>query len=448
MKKLLFGGIALMLLHLFILFNLQFTAWPEMFSYPFLSNNGFDLYKDIALPYQPLLMILLSGVYKLFGYNLLTLQVFTVTLIIFSDILIFLISRELLGYTKKSLLPLSLYVLIQPLAFGNMLWFDLATVPFILLAILFGLHKKFFLVGFFLAVAFFIKQQTGLAILFLIIYFLLTKKFKELIKFLFGSSVVTLLILTFVIYNGIFNDYIFWTIVVPLYWYPKLPGYTNWPTLLQLITVCLIFLPGIILVTKKFKKSQDYTKMILLSFIGLFLVAFLRFEYFRLQPAMSAYIILMAAILKRGNTIILCVPILLAILILSRNNLENINLPARFYGSQELMLAKRVEDFALPNDRIYLLGVPSIVYILSNHLPSKPWVDNYVWYMEIEGLQDKVIQGFEVDKPKVIFWKTPEKGNWYEIGTYQPQKIVEYMKSHYELKENIEGGVQIWQRKD
>jgi len=64
-----FGLIGLFTLHLFILIHLQFTSWPEMFSYPYLLNNGFNLYKDIALPYQPLLMLILSVVYKIFGYN-------------------------------------------------------------------------------------------------------------------------------------------------------------------------------------------------------------------------------------------------------------------------------------------------------------------------------------------------------------------------------------------
>lgn len=448
MKKILFGGTLLMLLHLFILFNLQFTAWPEMFSYPYLLDNGFDLYKDITLPYQPILVLLLVEIYKLFGYNLLTLQLFTWIVVVFSDVLIFLVSRRLLGKTIISLLPLSLYVLIQPLAFGNMLWFDLATVPFILLAFIFSHHKKFFVMGFFLGVAFFIKQQTGLAILFLSSYFLLNKKFQELIKFFLGFGVVALLILFFVIFSGIFDDYLFWTIAVPLYWYPRLPGYSNWPTLLQLLTISFIFLPAVLLVAKNWEVSKENTKMILISLIGLFIVAFPRFDYFRFQPALATYIILVASFLKKANTAILCLPLVLAILILSRNNLANINLPARFYGPQEIMLAKQIEEQTLPEDKIYLLGVPSIVYVLSNRLPPKPWVDSYVWYMEISGLQEKVIQGFEKNKPKVILWKIPEPGNWYDLGTYQPKKIVEYIKNHYELKENIEEEIQIWQRKD
>ncbi len=438
----------LLLLHLFFLLHLQFTAWPEMFSYPYLLDYGFSIYKDIALPYQPLLVLILSGIYRLFEYNLLVLQIFTWTIILISDFLIFLISRKLIGEKLLSLLPLTLYVLIQPLASGNMLWFDLATVPFILLAILFILHKKFLWVGFFLAIAFFVKQQTGLAILFLIFYLVKNQKNKEIIRFLLGFGIVASLILLYVVFNGIFNDYVFWTIIVPLYWYPKLPGDANWPTLLQLITTSLVFLPGAFLAIRNFQKDQNHILVILILFSGLFLIAFPRLDYFRFQPALAVYIVLVAAVLKKENMKLLCLPLLLATLILTRDNFQNLNLPVRFYGPQELMLAKKIGELSSSVDRVYLLGVPSIGYVLSNRFPPKPWVDNYVWYMEIEGLQEKIIKGFTKEKPSVIFWKIPEPGNWYDLGTYQPKKIVEYMKSHYELKENIERGVQIWQRKD
>jgi len=217
-----FGLISLLVLHLLILTHLQFTSWPEMFSYPYLLNNGFSLYKDIALPYQPLLMLILSVVYKIFGYNLLTLQIFAWMLILLSDILIFLISKKILGFKLSNLAPVLLMVLITPIASGNTLWFDLATIPFILLAFLASLYNKFLFMGFFFAAAFYIKQQTGLAILFLSIYFLFSKRFKDLFGFILGFLALSLLVLAYIIYNGIFQDYLFWTILVPLYWYPKL----------------------------------------------------------------------------------------------------------------------------------------------------------------------------------------------------------------------------------
>lgn len=443
-----FGLISLLALHLFILVHLQFISWPEMFSYPYLLNNGFSLYKDIALPYQPLLMLILSVVYKIFGYSLLTLQLFAWSLILLSDLLIFLISKKILGFKISSLVPVLLMVLITPLASGNTLWFDLATIPFILLAFLSSFYKKFLFMGFFFASAFFIKQQTGLAILFLGIYFLLSRRFRDLFNFILGFLVLLLLTLTYIIYNGIFEDYLFWTIVVPLYWYPKLPGYANIPSPSQLITTILIFLPGVVLAIKDLKRSEENMKVIFISFLGLFLVAFPRFEYFRVQPAFAAFFILTAYVFKKEHIKIVLLPFLLAIVILVRGNIKTFNLPARFYGPEEMKQVKGINNETKPGDKIYLIGVPSIEYILTNHLPAKPWVDNYVWYMEIEGLQDKIIKGLDLEKPQVVFWKTPISGNWYDLGTYQPKMIVEYIKNNYQKTGNLNEDIEIWKIKD
>src|SRR3990167_1746027 len=81
--------------HSLILSNIQFTAWPEMFSYPYLLNNGFMLYRDQALPYQPLLVLILSKIYIIFGYDINVLKIFTWGIILINDLLIFLISQKL-----------------------------------------------------------------------------------------------------------------------------------------------------------------------------------------------------------------------------------------------------------------------------------------------------------------------------------------------------------------
>ncbi len=449
--KIIIGVIFLLVIHLFILFNLQFTAWPEMFSYPYLLNNSFKLYQDIALPYQPLLVLILSVVYKIFGFNLLTLQLFTWTTILISDFLIFFISRKIIGKKALSLVPLSLYIFVQPLTSGNMLWFDLATVPFILLGILSSLYRKTFWMGFFLSFAFFIKQQTGVAIILLIVYFLVYRQFRQLPKFFFGLVVPVILVLLFIISSGLMGDYLFWTTIVPLFWYPKFPGYSNWPSTKEFIEIFILFIPGLLACfngLNQWNKRGEIFKIILLIFAGTFLVAFPRFDFFRFQPAVAVYIVLLSLILNKKNALIVSLPILLVSVVLVKSNLGNINLPARFYGPQEIALAKQIDELTLPSNRIYLLGVPSIEYVLSNRLPPKPWVDNYVWYMEIDGMQDKVLAGFEREKPKIIVWQIPQIGNWYSLGTYQPKRIVEYIRQHYEKTAQFEKGVQVWQRKD
>lgn len=428
----------LLTLHLFILMHLQFTAWPEMLSYPYLLNNGFQLYKDIALPYQPFLILILANVYKIFGYHLLTLQIFTWSILLISDLLIFLISRRILGNKLVSVLPVLSYVLIQPLTSGNMLWFDLATIPFILLMIL---SKKFFWIGFFLSMATLTKQQIGILFIALTIFILFTKKLKETLFFLSGFLIPVCFVLAYVFLNGTIMDWFFWSFEVPLLWYPKFPGYTNWPTTTQLLVTIMIYLPGIIFGLKYL--SIKKFNIIILTFGALFLSVFPRFDYFRFQPALPTYVILLAYLFQQSRVKITFLSVFLCFVILLGANIKNINLPSRFFSLSEEVQAKEINNL-YKDSSIYLLGVPSVEYVLTSKLPPKPWVDNYVWYMEIDGIQEKVIKGLEIENPKVILWKTPIPGNWYDLGTYQPKKIVEYIKDHYQKTGILDKTVEIW----
>ena len=81
--------------HLLILSRLQFTAWPEMISFPYLINHGFVTYRDMVHAYPPLLVNLLAVCYKLFGYNLWVLKMFGWISILFSDLFFFKIIRKI-----------------------------------------------------------------------------------------------------------------------------------------------------------------------------------------------------------------------------------------------------------------------------------------------------------------------------------------------------------------
>ena len=152
----------LIFIHLFLLANLQFTAWPEMVSYPYLLNNGFTLYKDFIHPYPPLLSLILAFIFKLFGYKLLVLKLFTWFLIVINDVLIFSIVKKLTRNSLASVISLTSYILIQPFLEGNMLWFDTAIVTPILAGFYFFLNNKYFWSSLFIGMAAMIKQTVGL----------------------------------------------------------------------------------------------------------------------------------------------------------------------------------------------------------------------------------------------------------------------------------------------
>ncbi len=436
----------IILIQFLILTHLQFTAWPEMFSYPYLINKGFTIYKDIGFPYQPLFSLILAFVYQVFGYQLEVIKLIAWLMILVSDILIFLISIKILGKNLKALLPLVFFCLLQPLMDGATLWFDLATVPFILLGIylfltLIGL-KRFFWLGFFLSLACLIKQQVAVVFPLILIYLLVTKKFKDSPMLLIGSLIPVLAVTFYIISKGILTDYIFWTITVPLVWYPKFPGYTHFPSRLEIAETILIFGPGIFWSILNWKKI-DF-KIIFLIFLALFITAFPRFEFFRFQEALALYVILLAYLLqlKIGKCSLIIGASLAIFLLAVRTDFTNLS--ARFYGPEEISFSQRIGNLAKPSDRIFLLNSDSLKYVLSNRLPPKPWIDNYIWYMEIPGIQDKVVAGFAKEKPKYIFRKTPQTGNWFDQGTYEPKKIIEYVKLNYRPVDKI-GEVEVWQ---
>ena len=56
--------------HLFFLYLLKFTAWPEMLLWPYLITKGWLPYRDIAIAHTPLMLIDLSIFNKIFGFGI------------------------------------------------------------------------------------------------------------------------------------------------------------------------------------------------------------------------------------------------------------------------------------------------------------------------------------------------------------------------------------------
>jgi len=143
--------IVLIALHIFVLFNLQFTAWPEMLSFPYVIDKGFLIFKDFHHVYQPLLTFILLGVYKVFGFNILSLKIFTYVLFGLVDLMIFLNVKKITGKNNIALIALGIYVLLQPVFDGNMLWYDIGVILPVLLSIYF-VNTNLFLSGLFVAI--------------------------------------------------------------------------------------------------------------------------------------------------------------------------------------------------------------------------------------------------------------------------------------------------------
>ena len=423
---------------MFLLVNLQFTAWPEMLSYPYLRNHGYLLYKDIIHPYPPVLTMALSILYKIFGYKLTVLKLATWLIILANDILIFLIAKKL---TKKNIFAFSsliFYILTQPFLEGNQLWFDLAIVPPILLGVLFllqpshkqslsqGLKASAAAAGVAFAVASLTKQTTGIFLAFTLLYLIIQRtSIRNLILFLAGPIILWLVFLARLITEGALPGFINWVFVYPLTSWSKFPGYVQMAiTNRQLVILVLLVIPIIpILVNRKFILPTSY-------FILSLILLYPRFSFFHFQLGIAFVAILFSLVFKEKKSfcwLAACSYCLLLLLVLPLALRTDWRGETRFWGKEDVKLAEIIKKETKPDDKIFLLGPHSGLYVLANRLPPKIWSDNFGWYLEIPGVQEKIIARWQENPPTAVFTSELQSGNWYDLGTYRPQKIVDWL---------------------
>jgi len=399
-----------------------------MLSYPYLRNNGYLLYKDMIHPYPPVLAMALSIVYKLFGYKLIALKVFTWLIILANDILIFLISKKLTKSFKFSVLSLAFYVTIQPFLEGNQLWFDLAIVPTVLFSTYYLLQKKYFWSGLFLGAAILTKQTAGLYLIFGMAYIACKEKnFKKVLEFVIGPIILFAILIVRLITEGAILGFFNWTLIYPLTLFSKFQGYVQMALSgHQWLILVLLVIPVIpVLFIRKFSLITFY---LLLSFI----MIYPRFSFFHFQLGLAFIAIFYGVFFSRVRFfymlhatyyillfILICLPVL-------KTDWQK---EARFWGKEEIKAAEIITNNTQPDDLVYLLGPQSGLYVFSGRLPPKPWTDNYIWYLEIPGIQEGIIKRWKGNKPEIVFTNNIQAGNWFDLGTYRPQKIVDWIRN-------------------
>ena len=74
---------------------------------------------------------------------------------------------------------------------------------------------------------------------------------------------------------------------------------------------------------------------------------------------------------------------------------------------------------------------PSQIFVIANRLPTKPWAIQFPWYLEITHTQSRILQGIKESDPKFVIYKPYAEEGWYEIGSYRPQNLGNYLDSNY-----------------
>lgn len=447
--------------HLFLLINLSFTPWPEMLSYPYLFSNGYTLYKDFIVPYPPFLIIFLSSVYGIFGYKVVTLKILNWALILGGDLLIYKITKLITKKENFSILAVLFFVFLQPFLEGNMFWFDtFLNVP-ILFSIYLLLQKKnisknLILTGLFLAVAVFTKQ-TALIYLLVAICFVSMKykNLKKLILLLIPSFIFGVIFLIYLISNNTFFDFLNWNLIFPFkYW-------GDYPTYLQLglkkidyLISGILILPVLILIRAKYEEVFKNKNILFLfsMFLASLLAIYPRFSYYHLSVGICLSAIFFGIFLKhfKKNIFIKTTIVLFALLFFWYQQRIVIawdwRKPDRFFSDSDIQISKDINNIFSNDEKVYLGNIHSGVYVYSKVLPPKPWYDNFGWYLEIPGEQEKVLNRWKENPPEAIYWKKENEGQWYTPGVYQPKKIYDWIEENYIIEKEVVKDVWIWRK--
>lgn len=430
-------------LHILLLTNTKFTLWPEMVVYPYLINNGFNLYTDIINPYPPFFLGILTSFTRVFGYQPTAYQILTWSTVLITDLVVYLTSKKLFGRTQ-ALISTAFFIVLS-IPFGaNGLWFDLIQTPLIVMSAYFFYQflktpknfKQLFFSIFFLTIAFFIKQQV-IWLISIYAYFIFLKKIKLKYAHIIALAVPFLFLLLFQILafsiKGTLMPYLYWTFYFPFIKASSMPGYVLLPTLRQItsvVSLLILFLPTLL--------SKETNKLIPAQAFALVLFAYPRFDYFHLIPALGILAIIFGQNLQAffKTTFLAKTLCLLAIVLLfvqtSRYLINNWTKEIRFFESDIYRTADFLKRATTQDQKIYIQNGPDQLLPLSGRLPTKPWADEFPWYLETPSLQDKVVQGMVAQRPIFVISKPYDQGETFEIGTYRPTQIDSYIEENYQ----------------
>lgn len=429
MKKILFLLVVIGL-HLFILTQLRFEVWPEMMLMPYLMKNGFELYRDMIVPWTPGLMWLLQGWFILAGLSVVNLKLLTWLTILLIDILIFLIARKKWG-EKTGFIALSFFILLQPLFDGNGMWFDLVTVPLLLLAF-------YFKNPIFLGPAFLIKQSV------IWLFPLFWRKWKRLAVGMLGMLGVSGI---WFFTRGTLTDYWYWAYDYTFRVFPYMPGHKDLGNWRGWMMVLIPFALMVGLRGANGKRGIKGWQADPLAWAVLTIPFSLpRFGLFHFQPAI-AFLALAAGktigeiggiggiggigeIGKFGRWRITAALVFFVYLVFMWGRVVKFQWHAndRFLESEVYQLTARVILETDKNQPVLLVNSPELVYVLADRLPPKPWLTQFPWFLELPGFQEKLIENFKKQNlQQVVFTPYHNEGEFVP-GSYQPDKLLRYLK--------------------
>ncbi len=412
-KKLVILGLVIIIaVHLYILSRLIFFPYPELFIYPYLTNNGLLPYKQIFDQHFPGLFFLPINLNNLGLVDAESARNWLYGIVVATQILLFIVGRKILKNPKWVLLVNFLYIVWQPFFAGWSLWID-SFLPVILLPAFYLLYeyledhkksqKKILLAGFLLGLGIVFKQVL-IPLIGLLGFYLLFRRirFVDLIFFSVGIVVPPLIMIGYFLFIGVWNDFWYWTVIYNLTVYSQY-GVKAAPAIGFLTRVFFVFGSSLILFSFKEKRLIH---LLMIFLIGGLICVYGRFDFIYFQTALPFAILAFVLGVQKINNrkiqlIILTVYLLITcwwFQIFLRGHLGNQILS---FDQQTMELSEKIKTYTAPYDKTFFLGVSPHLYQMTNTIPAgNVFVFQFPWFYLVA--EERILKGIEIDNPKIV----------------------------------------------
>lgn len=424
------------LLHVFILSKLIFFPYPELFIYPYLTNNGLKPYSQILDQHFPGMMFLPINFDNLGMTTPETARIWLITVVILTHLLLFFISREIFKSNKKALLVNFLYLIWQPFFEGWVLWID-SFLPLFLLPAFYFLYKRYnFATGLFLGIAVVFKQVV-IPLTFLIFIYILwdRRKIRDLAVFLTGLFIPIITMLGYLFSIGALKDFWYWTVIFNLTIFANY-GRRFAPTIGHISRVALVF--GLSLLVIRFWNNR-LVRILIIFILGALATAISRFDFVHFQPALPFAIL--ATVYGIGRLGWLTRPLVVGyisviawwLVIFYRGHIGD---KIFFFDSQAYTIASKVQQYTNPGDKIFVFGVLPHLYQMTQTLPAGDiFVFQFPWFLKIA--EDRILDGLKRDTPEIVVANRDAEIEGQEIKNYA-KKVDQYIEQNYQKIDQVD----------
>lgn len=429
--------------HLFILSKLIFFPYPELFIYPYLTEQGLLPYKQIMDQHFPGMMFFPVNFATLGMTNEIIARYWSFGVVVIIHILIYIVGSKLFKNKTKALLSNVVFLVWQPYFEGWVLWID-SFLPILLLSALYftlslweqDKRRNFILAGLLFGIGIVFKQVViPLAVIIGIMIFIRYKSLKKLTWYLVGLFPPPVLMVIYFYNLGVFRDFWYWTVTFNLTVFAE--GGRKLPSVSGIGKVLAVFGISIFSLLSKTKYQVILTLIFLLGSLA---SAYARFDFVHFQPALPFVCLLTIFALEwllKGTTrkILVGFYVIGTILLLITFYRGHVGEKVFFFDTETKSIANKIMQITEPSERIFIFGSIPHLYQMSGTLPSGDvFVHQFSWFLEVA--EGDILDGIKKDKPELIVADRSVHVDGQYIVDYASQ-INEYLLENYHTVDKV-----------